>query len=443
MPIQGEEEQRLEATLKTLSDQITTASRTPGMTDAVYQNQIEKFLQRRNAAIESYMKSKGWEVQGELLVTRHPESKGKEKMYGLSPDATPSNSGVASLTPAKGNEATHAKNYMHLLLRDSKKPVAFARSNMIRAGMLCNMIMQSVIGSGVKVTECKNSSDFQETQGKVSAASTTPIPETPEELAVWRNKDEALSSARKELSQLVNTESAQIIIDHGGRYDGSESAGISKKSVQDRLHSIDTLLTKENQAPEETQKTSVTWLVGHGKTSSNYFKSIFGEKYAFDFSTTKSIYLVKDKDGNTFNFSPPGAIKINNQGKLEGVFHKEEHLLLRNRNDAPKEEVHQEKKGSFLSKLAGNNANRFSSTWFIQKLTKKQIGQTQNFSAEVKERLEVRTNERLEKESKIAEEKLMAQTAVTESINKLTQSDNKQEEATENKLFEGPTRSRR
>ncbi len=416
MPRQNEEELKLETRLKKLSDDITTASRNPNMSDEAYQEQIRTFMKERNLAIEAYMKSKGWEVQGELLLTRHPESKGKQKMYGLSPDATPSEQGVASLSPTKKDQKKHANNYMHLLLRDPQKPISFARSNMIRAGLLCNMIMQSVISNGVKVTTCINSSDFQETQGKVTAASTTPIPEKPEQLAKWRNKNKTLSSAREELSQLVNAESRQIVMDQGGSYDGSKSAGISEDPINARLDSIDALLTNKGQTQKAEQKTSVTWLVGHGKTSSNFFKKTFGKKYSFDFSTTKSIYLVEDKKGNLFYFSPPGAIKINNQGKLEGVFHKKEHLLL-SPQDAPQKEIREKKGNRYVNAIAGRIAKKISSTAHMLKLTKEQISQTQGYSTEVKERLEKSTNKQREKqiEIEITEMKSKAQTAIAEN----------------------------
>src|SRR4029078_1166259 len=136
---------------------ITTLSQRTDLKDEDYAKELEILLMSRNLLIENYFLDKGWTVQGQLLITRHPESTGLDKMAGLSPDATPSERGVKSLEPKPGEEAKHASNFMHLLLRTPEKPVKFARSNMIRGGMLCNMIMHS---PQVKVASCANKRDF-------------------------------------------------------------------------------------------------------------------------------------------------------------------------------------------------------------------------------------------------------------------------------------------
>ncbi len=312
-----DEDKQLELDLKDISDQITALGRDPSIQDEEHQTIVERLLKKRNELIENYFQLKGWRVQSQLLITRHPESTATDKMLGLSPDATPSLEGVASLEPKQGEEKKHARNFMHLLLRNPGEEVTFARSNMIRAGMLCNMIMGS---PHVKVKSCTNTRDFQETQGMVAAASTTPIPDDANDRALWGTEDKELLIARQALSDSINEESKNISTKKGGTYIGDESKGISKKSTEKRLDAIDNLLKVNN-----TGKT--TWLVGHGKTSSNYFKHTFGKASKFDFSTTKSVYLLRDEKGKPFRFSPPGGIKINNKGRLEGVMQEGEHVL--------------------------------------------------------------------------------------------------------------------
>lgn len=316
-------DKKLESSLRDISDEITKLSKRTDLSDDDYARNLTTLLNQRNLVIENYFKEKGWIVQSQLLITRHPKSK-LGKLLGLSPDATPSKKGVESLTPKPGEEKKHANNFMHLLLRKPEEPVAFARSNMIRAGMLCNMIMKC---ANIGVASCVNSSDFQETQGRVNAASTTPVPEEENDRATWRIRREKLSKARVALSMATNEDSEAIVaekkgIDDTGKavgYEDTEAKGISKKTPEARLAAISNLLVNP-----------VTWLVGHGKTSSNYFQKEFGVKSKFDFSTTKSVYLVQDADGNFFKFSPPGGIKINNDGRLEGVIRKEEHVLIKN-----------------------------------------------------------------------------------------------------------------
>lgn len=192
--------------LKDISDAITDLSARSYL-EEVYARKMAGLLKQRNQVIEDYMNQQGWTVKSQLLITRHPESLGKDKIAGLSPDATPSPKGVASLTPKEGQEKTHARNFMHLLARTPDKPIKFARSNMIRAGMFCNMIMDS---PHVKVASCVNSSDFQETLGKLNTASTTPLadPSDREQTeATFIVTSENLKSKRRALSAAVNEES--------------------------------------------------------------------------------------------------------------------------------------------------------------------------------------------------------------------------------------------
>lgn len=342
-------EKVLESRLKNISDQITALGRNSSMNDDAYVEQIEKLLIERNKLIEDYFKLKGWEVKGQLLITRHPESKDSDKIYGRSPDATPSTRGVESLTPKPDEERKHASNFMHLLLRKPNKAVAFARSNMIRAGMLCNMIMES---PEIKVKNCTNSRDFQETQGTVKAASTTPIPKDDKKKAFWRVENEELSAQRTLLSDEVNKRSLSIVktkapdeymrldplrveeppSEHPN-YISEKASGISDATNEEKFKAIDKLLKPNDSS--DSKKSSSAWLIGHGKTSSNYFQHTFGEAYKFDFSTTKSVYLLRDPvTQKEFKFSPPGGIKINNDGRFEGVFRKEEHVLNSNDKEA-------------------------------------------------------------------------------------------------------------
>jgi hypothetical protein len=133
-----------------------------------------------------------------------------------------------------------------------------------------------------------------------------------------RNKP--LEEARKELSAATNDESKSIVTRRGGTYDDVKAKGISSAASTEKSKAIYNLLANAGFP-------LIRWKIGHQGTAVKYLDETFGVKVKLDYATTKSVYLLKDADGHFFQFSPPGGIKINNDGRLEGVFGKEEHIL--------------------------------------------------------------------------------------------------------------------
>lgn len=289
---------------------------------------------KKNADLELIKeKFPGFIVVDHVLMTRHGKSTWKEKGLGLLVNAPLSVKQTLGLMRAK------TKQFTHHLLSSPEKKLTVVSSTMLRAKHTTSLtVPEHKNVSNIDITLDKDLTEvgsFASSAGYTFTSGvgkpwwifalifTTPAlisryfssKEVDKQLVLRQTESDPnyKDSLYKTEKLTTNEADAQNI----GKKNKKESRNFSSLSGEEKATSIKNIIDTHHSS-EDKDKGDL-WLFGHGGTFKKFFKSMFGLEYKFDYLTTKEFYCLKGPDGKVIYYSPPGGIKIEENGEFKGL----------------------------------------------------------------------------------------------------------------------------
>lgn len=345
-------EQKYKANAKDLIESFSTnADQTAQQKD----DSIKEFMEEKRKLDLKAMQEKfpGFVIVDHVLLTRHGESSWKEKEVGLAPNAPISDRQIQGIKDAKTSD------YTHHYLSDPNKKVTMISSTMLRAKKTALLIAPTK----TKELSFTLNKEFTEEGRHASSAAYTSTSGTKTGLGkilgfvrpqALRQRSIDSAKADQEIRELLRSKDASKL-ERGDLHAGYANAphqdvkftdikfnigtissptldlsepDITSLSAKDKIAAINNSITNHIEQNKQDEKSGELWAVFHGGIGKKLYKEKFGLEYKWDYLSTKEIYFLKGPDGRIVEYSPPGAVRIDEHGEFKGVYRKNERGLV-------------------------------------------------------------------------------------------------------------------